>query len=423
MKPAYSRALVPRQFEVIVRALSWEREHRPATVREFLHALLASDLRRDTNSLEARTSTSDVPSRPVLSRPIPSIPTRDAPTVAAAKPEVKSQPAARPDPARVLEPNIAARSSEPAKREPTVKPTIKHEDILRLRAAIAAAEEHAENIEAPEPRDESQRHTDPMAKFRGYVAGPMASREEDSSDGIAPPALTPDSAHSPETPVKTSKRIWPWQRSAWLLAIAVTSALAMVATQLDFGSEPIAQAQARPSAPTRLSPIAKPQTLAVAAPQIAEPAVSVEEKKSPQIAVKPSTSSMPPAASGEISFATRTLQVGVGQTIAALSVKRLNSTRGRARVAWTIEGGTARAGVDYQLGTAHTIEFLEGQSVRSLFIPLVPEKELGDARTSRTFTVRLQSTSGGPKLGEIKQVHVTIVGDVGVEHLARSDTT
>jgi hypothetical protein len=106
--------------------------------------------------------------------------------------------------------------------------------------------------------------------------------------------------------------------------------------------------------------------------------------------------------------------------MAALSVKRVNSTRGRARVAWTIEGGTAQPGVDYRVGNTQVIEFLEGQTVRSLFIPLVPDKDTSEARTSKTFTVRLQPTSGGPKLGEIKQVYVTIVGDIAVQRVAQS---
>jgi hypothetical protein len=107
--------------------------------------------------------------------------------------------------------------------------------------------------------------------------------------------------------------------------------------------------------------------------------------------------------------------------MAALSVKRLNSTLGRARVAWTIEGGTAQDGVDYRLGTTPFIDFLEGQSVRSLFIPLVQDKEVGAARTSKTFTVKLQPTAGGPKLGEIKQVYVTIVGDIADERVAQTE--
>lgn len=138
------------------------------------------------------------------------------------------------------------------------------------------------------------------------------------------------------------------------------------------------------------------------------PPAPAEEKKNEPADVKRATPRAPP---GQASFATRTLQVGANQTIAALSVKRLNSTRGRARVAWTIEDGTARRGVHYELGDSQVIEFLDGQSVRSLFIPLMPERDDG-MRRSKTFTVKLQQTTGGLALGEIKQVYVTIVGDL-----------
>lgn len=97
--------------------------------------------------------------------------------------------------------------------------------------------------------------------------------------------------------------------------------------------------------------------------------------------------------------------------MAALLIRRLSSTRGRARVAWTIEEGTARRGVHYELGDTQVVEFLDGQSVRSLFIPLTPERDRRP-RQPKTFTVKLQQTAGGPELGEIKQVYVTILGDL-----------
>lgn len=398
MKPAYSRALLPRQFDVIVRALAWERDHRPATVREFWHALLASDLRRDSGHAPATMAD-------VASHPMPSTPTRDAPTIAATKAEQKQEPAR---PATQAAESAATVPSETRKREPTIK----HEDILRLKAAIAAAEAHADQIEHPEPGKKRERTVDPAASFRGYVAGPLAQRDDDPSD-IVPLADESHGKHETETP-KTSKRIWPWQRSAWIVAALIAGTLAFTTAQKNSTSESPAPALSAP-----VPRIASPPLASVASvpdtTQKVEPAPAAE-KKSPPVAVKPAT---PAVVQGEVSFSTRTLQVGVGQTIAALSVKRLNSTRGRARVAWTIDGGTAQPGVDYRVGDPQVIEFLEGQTVRSLFIPLVPEKDSSEARTSKTFTVKLQPTNGGPKLGEIKQVYVTIVGDIAVQRIAQ----
>ncbi|HVF16399.1 MAG TPA: protein kinase [Steroidobacteraceae bacterium] len=407
LKPAYTRALLPRQFGVIVRALSWDRDQRHATVREFMHALLASDLGREY----AREPGSAVVE--VMSKPLPSTPSRDAPTVgttADRKPEAVTRvglPADEITPAAPL----TATPSKPAR-----EPRIKMEDIERLRAAVAAAEAHAERVEAPEPPSDEARVEDPLAKFRGYVAGPLAATEEKGS-AESGPVSEPDPSAS-AAPAKNSKRLWPWQGSAWAVLLAVATAGAFMASRMDVNPEPISRAQARPvqTSPAITSEKSAPAaTVADVAAATVSPAPiasvsQAEEKKSPLVAVK---AKQPPAtAPGEISFETRTLHVGVGQTMAALSVKRSNPTRGRARVAWTIEGGTARPGVDYQSANTHVIEFLEGQSVRSLFIPLIPDKDAGEARQSKTFTVKLQPISGGAKLGQIKQVYVTIVGDV-----------
>lgn len=47
LRPPYVRTIQPRHFAVIAQALSWERAARPASVQEFLHALLASEFARD----------------------------------------------------------------------------------------------------------------------------------------------------------------------------------------------------------------------------------------------------------------------------------------------------------------------------------------------------------------------------------------
>lgn len=415
MKPAYSKQLSPRQFDVIVRALAWEREARPASVRDFLDALLASNPRREATSRDTHAGdvlSKPMPSVPVAARvPTPSLPTKDTPTVGAAELKAKPEPVAP-----AAEPVMAAHKPEaPAKPASNVRP----EDIARLRAAVAAAEAHADRIEHPQavppaPEKEKKQGGDPMAKFRGYVAGPNAQREEASDD--VPPPLAPALDDTDTAPKKTLKRVWPWQRSAWAAAIVMIGASIALAMHLDEDADATATAQTATPKPLEPAPTTKVAATAPASESMTPPP-QVEEKKSPPV-VKPST---PPVAAAEVTFETRTLQVGVGQTMAALLVKRANSTRGRARVNWTIEGGTAREGVDYRLGNVQTIEFLEGQSVRSLFIPLVPEKDSGAARQSKTFTVKLQAANGGPKIGAIKQVYVTIVGDVADERVASTE--
>ena len=45
----------------------------------------------------------------------------------------------------------------------------------------------------------------------------------------------------------------------------------------------------------------------------------------------------------------------------AIPVKRMNSTRGAASVAWTIESGSARPNVDYRPVSENVVRFIEGQ--------------------------------------------------------------
>lgn len=420
LKPTYSKQLSPRQFDVIVHALAWDRDARPASVREFLHALLASNLSRDTTGRDAHSSdvhSKPMPSVPIAARvPTPSLPTKDTPTVGAT--ELK----AKPQPSIDAGPEIAAhKPAAPQPEAPPAKPAsnVRPEDIARLRAAVAAAEAHADRIEhptaAPAPPPEKKRSGDPLAKFRGYVAGPNAQRD-DASDDVPPPvARATDDTDA--DPTKPSKRVWPWQRSAWAAAIVMIGASIALASHLNRTAESTTPAQTQAALPPHVEPEPAAKVAATAPVLEATATPQVEEKKSPQV-VKPAARTAAPA---EVTFDTRTLQVGVGQTIAALTVKRANSTRGRARVNWTIEGGTAREGVDYRLDDVQTIEFLEGQSVRSLFIPLVPEKASGAARQSKTFTVKLQPANGGPRIGAIKQVYVTIVGDVADERVANAE--
>jgi hypothetical protein len=381
MRPAYAKGLPPRQFDAIVRGLSWDREQRPSGVREFLDALLASDLRRDAPTRESASVTVDAPSKPVK-----------PPAAAATTSRVSPSP-----------PRLAAREASHVDAKSEVKPA----DVARLRAAVAAAEAHAEKIDTPPRRQQTPRKSDPLERFKGYVAGPMAPNAED--EGALPEA----SAEHVEASTK-KKWSWPWQRSA-LFGMLIATALAIAANRVDLHTEPIVKAAALPANPAQSMPVSAPQSQAQAKTHRASVAPQVEEKKTPAPDVAKKATTLAP---GEVSFTTRTLQIGANQTVAALTVKRQNSARGRAKVTWTIEGGTAQRGVHYQLPESHVIEFLDGQQVRSLFIPLTPENDAENARHSKTFTVKLQQATGGPRLGEIKQVYVTIVGDVPIDRLA-----
>lgn len=112
------------------------------------------------------------------------------------------------------------------------------------------------------------------------------------------------------------------------------------------------------------------------------------------------------AAPGQVSFQSARVHVSAGQRIAVVNLRRELSTKGSAPVAWSIAGGTARAGVDFELPASTTARFNDGQSVRSLFIPLKPASDPGERR----FTIKLRKTPGAPQLGRITETEVIIDG-------------
>jgi tRNA A-37 threonylcarbamoyl transferase component Bud32 len=113
-------------------------------------------------------------------------------------------------------------------------------------------------------------------------------------------------------------------------------------------------------------------------------------------------------AAGIISFEAPTLRASAGQSLVAISVKRLQSTRNAAAFVWRIERGTAQPDIDYERLGPQVVRFIEGQAVRSLFIPLLQPRATLAALGPRTFTVALEQTAGGPALGRFARVTVTI---------------
>ena len=361
LRPAYAREIHPREFDVIVQGLAWAREDRPATVREFLHALLASDLRSATR--EPTSTTVDI------SRPVP------AP---ATKPPAAEVTSSLPPATPVLEPSDQPReTTHPITAEP-VRREIKN-SIEPTNASVEA-----------------------FARSKAYVRDLIASLR----------ARRPQAATETTQPLASTEKRESWKERT-ILAAMLVGATALIAYRLGT-NQAVETSRADVPAPVAEQPPPESAMTADASPSPAPPTPSTTEAateaKSPPVAPKPSA---PVSAPGEVSFTTRTLRVGPNQTMAALTLQRLKSTRGRARVSWTIEGGTARPGVDYKLSDSRVVEFLDGQSVRSLFIPLIPQENSERSRLSKTFTVKLQQVNGGPALGEIKQVHVTIVGYAG----------
>jgi hypothetical protein len=113
--------------------------------------------------------------------------------------------------------------------------------------------------------------------------------------------------------------------------------------------------------------------------------------------------------SGVVTFESAALVAGSAQSLVAIPLKRLQSTRGAASVEWQIESGSARPNVDYEPLKPQVVKFNDGESARSLFIPLLRAAADSDTRPPRSFTVQLRSLGGGARLGAVTSVKVTIV--------------
>jgi len=115
----------------------------------------------------------------------------------------------------------------------------------------------------------------------------------------------------------------------------------------------------------------------------------------------------PPAALSEISFDSPSIVTTESSVAAVFVIKRSQPLRGRVRVQWTAESGTADAGIDFASNASGSVEFADGQAQRAIYVPLRNDllKE-GD----ETFTVRLLSPQNA-RLGAIARAVATIKDD------------
>ncbi len=122
--------------------------------------------------------------------------------------------------------------------------------------------------------------------------------------------------------------------------------------------------------------------------------------------------------SGVISFEAPSVHASAGQSMVAISVKRVQATGGSAAFAWRVERGTAQPGIDYERLEPRIARFIEGQAVRTLFIPLINTRAPVQPHGPLTFTVALQRVAGGPALGRFARVTVAIDPSPGPSRVA-----
>ena len=153
----------------------------------------------------------------------------------------------------------------------------------------------------------------------------------------------------------------------------------------------------------------------VVAPDVGSAAVPAPVRDVPLTRVKPEPDSevaaevpATPDSPGMVTFDESTAVAGTSQPLVAITLRRLQSTQGPAAVQWRLESGSAQPDVDYEWIRPQIVRFFEGQAVRTVFVPLIPAAASAASNGSRTFTVVLQKLPGGPALGPIARVAVTI---------------
>jgi serine/threonine protein kinase len=123
----------------------------------------------------------------------------------------------------------------------------------------------------------------------------------------------------------------------------------------------------------------------------------------------PATETAPaPADNGVISFEVASLHASPNQPLVAVSVRRLRATRSVGAFIWRVESGSAQPGTDFGPTRPERVRFNRGESVRTLFIPLVARRAPAQPAHARTFTVVLEPVAGGPELGRIRRATITI---------------
>jgi serine/threonine protein kinase len=144
-------------------------------------------------------------------------------------------------------------------------------------------------------------------------------------------------------------------------------------------------------------------------PRISAPSLERTARESPPAAAIPAAAKVSQPVSGFVSFETSTVDASAAQSLVAITVKRSKPISSSGAFVWRVRGGSARPGVDYEQVRPQIARFNEGQTIRTLFVPLLNTGTQGmAARIPRSFTVVLESMAGGPALGRFARITVRI---------------
>ena len=182
--------------------------------------------------------------------------------------------------------------------------------------------------------------------------------------------------------------------------VLYSAARSTQATRAETESSPATGAHG-PIAPAVPPAASTPKTAAQASVPPLAPAPDLTPALSAQTAPLPHDSS-------SISFQAALVHVSAQQSLVAITVRRAPANRTPGAFVWRVERGNAMPAIDYERMTPQRVIFIEGQAVRTLFIPLLNSPDSHVPPGPRFFDVVLQPVAGGPALGRIARITVVI---------------
>ena len=213
-------------------------------------------------------------------------------------------------------------------------------------------------------------------------------------------AVPPAAAEAPEAPRRARALLW----SLVVAALTVALAVGILIGRGEPDSAP-SSSPAMPQ-PTAAATPALPETAQAPPPARSEPPAATAGAP-PPAAEQPPAQAADAAQPGLVTFDTPMMIVSKRAVVAAIPLRHYSHQRRATQVTWRIVDGSARAGRDYG-GPATGVEnFVEGNTFRILYVPILP-----DARTmlDRSFAVELTGASPGTELGPTMRIEVTILG-------------
>ncbi|HET8691178.1 MAG TPA: protein kinase [Steroidobacteraceae bacterium] len=231
-----------------------------------------------------------------------------------------------------------------------------------------------------------------------HVAVPVLPRPADPAPHPAvPPMVAPRPAQG-----RSSRGRKPWLMGLAAVAAFVLVLLVGILIGRQRASVPVASPPVVPAAVTRQAEAPATETQAAAA----EARVSLPPPEDEVL--PPAPVEAVPGPPGIVFFDAPRMTVSRDAVVAPIPMRNLSKVRRAATVNWRIVEGTARGDRDFGGPLEGSETFIEGNSFRILYVPILQPPR---ARGERRFVVEMTGTSAGTTLGPTPSVEVTILGD------------